>query len=240
LRKTVTKKQLQSVIGKLSYIADCIRSARLFISRLLDLLRTVNKKGHHINLNKEAKKDILWFLKFMDNFNGNTTIPDHQWCEPDHMIATDATLQGLGGICHKTSGTQVFHCNVPKHLEGTHIGVYEMLAILVGLRTWANYYKDKRILIQCDNSSCVSLLNTGRCRDNQMLSIARNIWMTCAKNNIQLKAVHIQAVDNRIPDILSRWQSLPSAFKQLQRLLPNSSYEFVIISDDTFDIDSSL
>ena len=152
----------------------------------------------------------------MDNLNGKTTIPDHQWCEPDHMIATDATLQGLGWICHKASGTQVFHCNVPKHLEGTHIGVYEMLAILVGLRTWANYYKDKRILIQCDNSSCVSLLNTCRCWDNQMLSIARNIWMTCAKNNIQLKVVHIQGVDNRIPDILSRWQSLPSAFKQLK------------------------
>ena len=139
----------------------------------------------------------------MDNFNGKTTIPDHQWCEPNHMIATDATLQGLGGICYTTSGTQVFHCNVPKHLEGTHIRIYEMLVILVGLRTWANYYKDKIILIQCDNFSCVSLLNTGRCRYNQMLSIARNIWMTCAKNNIQLKAVHIQGVDNRIPDIFS-------------------------------------
>jgi hypothetical protein len=44
----------------------------------------------------------------------------------------DANLQGLGGICYKTSGTQVFHCNVPKHVEGTRVGVYEMLAILVG------------------------------------------------------------------------------------------------------------
>ena len=69
-----------------------------------------------------------------------------------------------------------------------------------------------------------------------MLSIARNIWKTCAKNNFQLKAVHIQDVDNRIRDILSRWQSLPSAFKQLQMLLRNSSYEFVTLSDDTFDM----
>jgi hypothetical protein len=30
----------------------------------------VNKKGYHINLDKEAKKDILLFLKLMDNFNG--------------------------------------------------------------------------------------------------------------------------------------------------------------------------
>jgi hypothetical protein len=81
-----------------------------------------------------------------------------------------------------------------------------MLAIIVGFRTWGNYYNEKRILIQCDNSSCVSLLNTGRCRYNQMLSIARNSWMTCAKNNIQLKAVHIQGVNYRIPDILPRWQ----------------------------------
>lgn len=60
----------------------------------------MNKKDHHINLNKEAKKDILLLLKLMDNFNGKTTIPDHQ-CEPDHMIATNATLQGLGELCYK-------------------------------------------------------------------------------------------------------------------------------------------
>ena len=32
-RKTCTMKQLESLIGKLCYIADCIRAIRLFISR---------------------------------------------------------------------------------------------------------------------------------------------------------------------------------------------------------------
>ena len=92
LKKTVTRKKLESIIGKLSYIADCIRSARLFISRLLNLLRTVYRKSHHINLNTEAKKDLKWYLKFMTEFNGRTTIPDHLWSEPDQLMQTDASL----------------------------------------------------------------------------------------------------------------------------------------------------
>jgi hypothetical protein len=47
LKKTITRKKLESIIGKLSHIADCIRSARLFISRLLNLLRTVYRKSSY-------------------------------------------------------------------------------------------------------------------------------------------------------------------------------------------------
>lgn len=63
LKKTVTRKNLESIIGKLSYIADCIRSARLFISRLLNLLGTIYRKSHHINLNTEVKKRVKTVFK---------------------------------------------------------------------------------------------------------------------------------------------------------------------------------
>ena len=62
-RKTCTRKQMESLIGKLCFIADCIRAARLFISRLLEKLRKVGQPRHHINLNSDAKMDILWFFK---------------------------------------------------------------------------------------------------------------------------------------------------------------------------------
>jgi hypothetical protein len=94
------------------------------------------------------------------------------------------------------------------NFKNNKIGVYEMLAILVGFRTWGNYYKEKRILIQCDNSSCVSLLNTGRCRNNQMLSIARNSWMTCAKNNILSYRSSHKTVNKFSIDILGFVMSL--------------------------------
>lgn len=239
LKKTITRRKLESLIGQLAYIADCIRSARLFISSLLDLLRTVHKKGHHINLNKEAKKDILWFQKFMDIFNGKTTIPDHKWCYPDEVLATDATLQGIGGICFLESNAQVFHCSVPQYYVGHHIGVIELLAILVGLRLWSKHFSNKRILIQCDNLSSVILVNTGRSRDKLMLSIARNIWMTCAHNNIQLKASHIPGTENRTPDLLSRWDTTKSAEQKLHEQI-RVPYKFVPVQDETFNLDIEL
>ena len=66
-------------------------------------------------LNQKARKDILWFLTYMDIFDHKTTIPDHEWCETDKILATYAKLGGLGGICHKESVTQVFHCYIPHH-----------------------------------------------------------------------------------------------------------------------------
>ena len=129
-------------------------------------------------------KDILWFLKLMDSFNGKTTFPDHSWNPPDKIMSTDATLQGMGGICYTDSQAQVYHCSVPQSHLRHHIGVIELLPILVGLSLWSKFFRYKRILIQCDNLPSVILINTGRSRDKLMLSIARNIWMVCAQTTI--------------------------------------------------------
>jgi hypothetical protein len=240
LKKTVTRKKLESIIGKLSYIADCIRSARLFISRLLNLLRTVYRKSHHINLNTEAKKDLKWFFKFMTEFNGRTTIPDHLWSEPDQLMQTDASLLGLGGVFHDSGCTKLFHCAIPASWSGHHICVYELLAIFIGLRVWGPILQDKRLLLQCDNSSSVILINTGRCRDKVMLSIARNIWLLCSYFNIQIKAIHIQGIDNRVADLLSRWTEIRSPYEKITSLLDDCCIEEVQIASCMFDVDNSI
>ena len=173
-RKTITRRKLESVIGKLSYIADCIRSARLFIARLLELLRSVKRKNHHINLNAEAKKDLRWFLKFMDRYNGRTAIPEDDWCSPDEIMASDSTLVGIGGVHWSSSGMQYFHEVIPPEWKDQHICVYELLAILVCLHTWSSRNQNKRILMQCDNLSCVLLLNTGT-QDNRLPDLLSRI-----------------------------------------------------------------
>ena len=150
-RKTITRRKLESVIGKLSYIADCIRSARLFIARLLELLHSVKSKSHHLNLNSEAKKDLVWLLKFMDRFNGRTAILEDDWCSPDEIMASDSTLVGIGGVHQSSSGMQYFHEVIPLEWKDQHICVYELLAILVCLHTWGSQNPNKRILMQCDN-----------------------------------------------------------------------------------------
>ena len=55
-KQTISKKQLQSIIGKLQYIAHCGRSGRIFTSRL-QLLREFKSKK---KITSDYKKDLKW------------------------------------------------------------------------------------------------------------------------------------------------------------------------------------
>ena len=63
------KRELQSLLGSLLYISKCVRYARFFLNRLLDMLRQ-HKDSKIINLDVEARRDIAWFRKFVCQFNG--------------------------------------------------------------------------------------------------------------------------------------------------------------------------
>jgi hypothetical protein len=92
------KRQLQQLIGKLAFIAECVRSGRLFISRMLDTLRKYKCNFDKIRLTLEFRKDVQWWLQFLRIYNGLSLVPDLDRSEPDSVISTDACLKGLGGI----------------------------------------------------------------------------------------------------------------------------------------------
>ena len=66
-RKVITKKQLQSLLGKLLYLHTCVPTARSFVNRLLNTLRQATTS---VKINEVMKKDILWFVNFVSQFNG--------------------------------------------------------------------------------------------------------------------------------------------------------------------------
>ena len=53
----VTRKELESLIGKLNFISNCVRPGRIFISRLLNKLRGFPQRGAH-KLDKETLRDV--------------------------------------------------------------------------------------------------------------------------------------------------------------------------------------
>ena len=50
-KKTATKKELQLLIGKLNFICKCVFSSRVFICRLLGVLRQLKRQSHRFRLN---------------------------------------------------------------------------------------------------------------------------------------------------------------------------------------------
>ena len=185
-RKRASKKELQSLIGKLQFAAKCVRAGRIFISRMLETLRNT-KDGECFTISLEFKKDLLWWQKFVSQFNGVIMMGDIRWSKPDQIIATDASLSGLGGI--STSG-KYFHCDIPSFISQVHISVLETVAVVVAIKLWAAELEGKRLLIQCDNSSTVALLNSGKSKDALMLTWLRELLFHAARFQIQVNAVH--------------------------------------------------
>ena len=59
-----SKTELQSLLGSLLYISKCVRPARYFLNRMLQLLRN-NIHSRHIFLTDEFCQDLNWFCVFL-------------------------------------------------------------------------------------------------------------------------------------------------------------------------------
>ena len=126
-KKYLTKKGLQSLIGKLIHIHKCASPARAFINCMLALLRSSTNRNR-INLT-EFFSDLSWFQNFLPQFNRVTMFRrlDIPYQETLHL---DACLSGMGGIW----SNRVFSCPVlviPR--VKLHINHLEMINIVLAL-----------------------------------------------------------------------------------------------------------
>ena len=85
-KRTCTLKQLQSLVGQLMFVSKCVRQSRIFVSRILDLMRGVNAPHHHLCLKSEFRKDLHWWRHFLPLYNGVSLILTSQWSPPDTVF----------------------------------------------------------------------------------------------------------------------------------------------------------
>ena len=138
-----SKNDLQSLLGLLLYITKCVKPARFFLNRMLQLLRD-NYEVKKILLTKEFFLDLGWFDAFLNQHNG-VTYYDQANCH-SHMHL-DASLTGLGAVFQN----MVYSLPLPKGYMDYNIAQLEILNIVVACKVWANHWSHKRIQIWCDN-----------------------------------------------------------------------------------------
>eukprot|EP00731_Ephydatia_muelleri_P033886 Em0040g36a len=78
-----TKRDLLSLIGKLSFAAKVVPSGHHFLRRLIELSTPVSKLHHHIHLNVEAREDIIWWNS------------DYDFCSTHHRKPLPGTARTL-------------------------------------------------------------------------------------------------------------------------------------------------
>ena len=130
-------------------------------------------------------------------------MPLADWSEPDAVFASDACLTGCGAWYDG----QFFHKEFPEFItsQKLHINALELLTIVVALKVWGDSLKGCRIRLMCDNQTSVIVMNAGRSRDKFLQSCLRELCYLAAKYECELRGEHIPGIDNRLPDLLSRW-----------------------------------
>lgn len=196
-RRSMSKKELQSVIGRLIHIAKCVPPARLFVSRLLDALREAKSK--YTRITSEMKADLRWFEAFCREWNGVSLIPP---AAPSKTITVDASLTGVGG----TDGNYAYGSQLgADHQLARNISEIEALNIAIALHTFVDAsYIGSHVRVNCDNLASVQLLQSGKGRNKVMLEVARSVWMLQATFGFHITYEHIRGVDNKLADALSR------------------------------------
>ena len=203
-----SKTELQSLLGLLLYITKCVKPARFFLNRMLQLLRD-NHAVKKILLNA----DLTWFRIFLSQYNGVTYY--HQ-THCHFQMHLDASLTGLGAVFKD----MVYSLPLPRGYMGYNIAQLEILNIVVACKVWASHWANQKIRIWCDNQAVVEVLTTGKCRDSTLAVCARNIWLISATHNFQIKVQHIAGHKNVTADLLSRWTNSSIDNSKLNTLVP--------------------
>ena len=96
LSRNVTKRQIQSLAGKLNWITQCVYGGRFHMRRLIESANKLRKPWHRQNATKDMKQDILWWLNFMEVFNGCMPMVD---CRPvSYPVCIDACKFAAGAF----------------------------------------------------------------------------------------------------------------------------------------------
>lgn len=199
-RKRASKKQLQSLAGKLNFCASVVYGGRVFSRRIIDTINRLKADDHKIRLSGSIRADISWWQSFIASFNGRSMLLDHQ---PISSVFTDSCDIAAGGIFNGDWFYFNWELDWPL-VANLHINSKEVLAVFLAVCRWAPCWRNKRICIQSDNMVTVATINKGTSRNPFLMACMRLMFWLSATYNFHIKARHIPGLSNMVADSISR------------------------------------
>ena len=213
--KSASKKSIQSLIGKMNWVARCVKASCPHMRSIIVLLKGLRQRSRRVRLTAEAKKDILWWQKFAMKFNGVSTWKSSL---PDHVIATDASLSGGAAVYAGDFLYANWECDFPA-IKSMSINILEMYVILLALRRWANRWRSQSVHIYTDSNVALYAISKGRMKSVIGMKIIKEIHMLSALMDIDIVLKRIDTKSNCFADALSRFDDPNFAEKALAMLM---------------------
>ena len=244
-RKTkITRRDLQSLLGKLFWVSKVVQFARVFMGRLLQQLRSMSRLGDStkVKLSEESRKDLAWWNRFLDHFNGVHMIVEEDpfLLDLDQMLdrvtevcAGDATPMGCGAW----HGTQYWSRPLPRNLQDPSLPIHlkEFWAVIASARLWGDSWTGRCITIFCDNDAVVDTVNHKKPKDPALLSLLREFLYIVVSKKFFPVLRKISTSDNYLADFISRRHDTEAAKEVFEKAgLPGMM--LIDVADNSFNL----
>ena len=213
----------QQVSQKRTSVSDWETKLRLpyhpcrphFLRRLIDLSTSARLPHHHVTMNREARRDITWWLQFLPTWNGRAIIPEPHWTKsPDLELFTDASGSlgyGIFYMGHWISvRTLATSTPGPIHSVEGALPHCHCLPTLGKTVVWKEAPLSRR-------QPCSGRYLGFR---NIIVHLVRSIFFSAATHHYTVLVTHIAGTNNSVADSLSRVQ-----ITLFRRLAPTADVE---------------
>ena len=209
--KKTTIRELQQLCGFLNFIGRAIVPGRAFTRRLYHYTKNSNlKPHHHVKINQEMRLDLgLWNL-----FLHHETALARPFLDFSKLgclnakkvfMYSDASGNfelGMGAICGSSwtyTKWPAFCANVKPSIE-----YLELYAVVTGVLLWISRFRNKRIILFCDNQAVVSMINNTSSSCKNCMVLIRTLVLKGLVENVRIFAAYVESKKNDYSDALSR------------------------------------
>lgn len=215
-RRALSKRQLQSLAGKLSWACQVVPGGRPHLRRLLTRMNTLRHPYHRTRITSDMRLDFAWWKCFASHFNGTLPMLDGR---PSDPVCIDACNTG-GGAFYRGDFFHIPWSTWPGVSE-LHINFKEVLTMEPAALRWGKHWANKRIMVYCDSQAAVGILNKGTCKQPLVMASLRRLFWLSAMYNFKLHALYYPGHRNILADAASRLP-LPGARDRLYSALAHT------------------
>ncbi|XP_046873720.1 LOW QUALITY PROTEIN: uncharacterized protein LOC124466092 [Hypomesus transpacificus] len=218
---SMSKREMLSLLGHLTFAMRIIPQGRSFVSRLLDLCKTVANLQDTLVLDVGCRSDLSFWALLCAQWNGISFFYNDE-IETSAALEfyTDAALSiGFGGY----HGDEWFCAVWPAEilslpLEHYSSALHELYPIVISCLLWGHLWCRKKITVFCDNEAAVHIINKGRSSVPVINRLVRRLTWTCVLGNFILRAAYVPGLANQSADSLSRFK-----LQEFRALRPHAS-----------------
>ena len=206
--KKITLNQLQKICGFLNFLGKCIIPGRAFTRRLYAY--TANDKlkpHHHIRIKAEMREDLMMWLTFLEHPSAYSRpfldFSKDIIADEIFMYSDASGKLGMGALC-QNDWMYIMWSKTFLVKEKPSIEYLELYGVVAGVLAWIHRFRNRRIILFCDNKSVVGMINITSTSCKNCMVLIRILVLKGLIENVRIFAKHVEGIKNTLADNLSR------------------------------------